>query len=88
MRKANNRNFVSDVQKQKLLNTEDVNMKETEVQATANSINRPVKSYRCGSLNGAIWANEKATTEGMVSFMTASLKKLERQVRQLERRVH
>ncbi|MFH1066240.1 MAG: hypothetical protein V1734_07050 [Nanoarchaeota archaeon] len=50
-------------------------MKETEAQATASSINRPVKSYRCGSLNGAIWANEKATTEGMVSFMTASLKR-------------
>ena len=33
-------------------------------------------------MNGAIWANEKATTEGMVSFMTASFEeKLERQVR-------
>lgn len=46
---------------------------KTEVQG--NSANRPVKSFRCGNFSGAIWANEKQMPEGMVSFMTASLRK-------------
>lgn len=46
---------------------------KTEVQG--NSANRPVKSFRCGNFSGAIWANEKQMAEGMVSFMTASLRR-------------
>lgn len=46
---------------------------KTEVQASP--VNRPVKSYRCGNFSGAIWSNEKQMKEGMVSFMTASLKR-------------
>ncbi len=43
--------------------------------AAEKPANRPVKSYRCGNFSGAIWANEKDTKEGSVSFLTASLRR-------------
>lgn len=52
------------------------NKKEEACSAAAEKpANRPVKSYRCGNFSGAIWANEKDTKEGSISFLTASLRR-------------
>jgi len=38
-------------------------------------INRPIKNYRCGNLSGAVWFNERDTGEGIINFLTASLRR-------------
>ena len=60
-------------------NTESVSIAQAAQKACSvaaeKPVNRPVKNYRCGNYSGAIWANEKDTKDGIVSFMTASLRR-------------
>ena len=37
--------------------------------------NRPIKKFRSGNIEAAIWSNEKEFNGGMVEFKTISLKK-------------
>ena len=56
-------------------NTVSVSDVQRSSVAAERPVNRPVKNYRCGNYSGAIWANEKDTKDGMISFMTASLRR-------------
>jgi len=38
-------------------------------------MNKPIKNYRSGSLQGAIWFNERTVEGNVVGFKTVSLKR-------------
>ena len=37
--------------------------------------NLPIKSFRAGNIQGAVWLNRRKTADGEISFKTASLRR-------------